>query len=497
APPKKGVFTVSGIHPSRTIVVFFALALFFGPAFVPRSDSAGAEDRNSPLPAAGKEGRCEELLRLMEEGADLGAAKENEGLTPLILAASGGHLETVRCLLDRGVDVNATDKFGSTALIRASAKGHIEVVRLLLDRGARVNATSGSGTTALIKAALLGHSEVSRELLDRGADVNVTVQNTTTITLLMMACNISPSDVVELLVERGADVKASAEDGQTALLDAVTNGRSTIVKLLLEKGADANHRHAMGYTPLILAHLENWVDIADLLKSKGAKVQPDDMLAMVVMGTVDEVAGLLQRGADVNARVPKWGTTMLMHAAWAGRTDMAAFLLDRGAEVDVTSDSGQTAQSLACDHGRPKVLELLLKRGADPNRKVVDEETPLFFAVRPTARELRERLWNRSTDRDGSESGVSGQSQVLQRQRRECIQLLLAGGADVNIANNRGATPLMTACEWGGTEEVNLLLEKGADVTRKDHEGATALSIATRGKHTDIVKALRDRGAEE
>jgi hypothetical protein len=91
----------------------------------------------------------------------------------LLRAAGDGNIETVRRLLDKGEDVNATDKIvRSTPLHRAAEQGRTEVVALLLDRGAEVNARASYSMTPLHIAAARGQVEVAALLLDRGADPN-------------------------------------------------------------------------------------------------------------------------------------------------------------------------------------------------------------------------------------------------------------------------------------------------------------------------------------
>ncbi len=73
---------------------------------------------------------------LLDAGADVNA-KDNNGETALIQAASTGHTETVQALLDAGADVDAEGAFEMTALMWAKRKGHTEIVELLKKAGAR------------------------------------------------------------------------------------------------------------------------------------------------------------------------------------------------------------------------------------------------------------------------------------------------------------------------------------------------------------------------
>ncbi|CAK8994193.1 unnamed protein product [Durusdinium trenchii] len=148
----------------------------------------------------------------------------------LVLAASCGHLEVVRLLLEAGVDKDAADTDGWTALHIAAENGHSEVVRLLLEAGADKDAADTDGSTALHFAARNGHLKV-----------------------------------VQLLREAGADKDAADTDGCTALGFAAYNGNGhlEVVRSLPEAGTDTqgwtastlatscNHEGEQGSWPIV------------------------------------------------------------------------------------------------------------------------------------------------------------------------------------------------------------------------------------------------------
>lgn len=95
-----------------------------------------------------------------------------DGTTPLILAAAGGHIHCVLELLEQGAELNSRRSTGTTALFFAAQGGHLDVVRILLKARAKVDIPSLDGGTPLFVAAQGGHVKIIRELLDCGADVN-------------------------------------------------------------------------------------------------------------------------------------------------------------------------------------------------------------------------------------------------------------------------------------------------------------------------------------
>jgi ankyrin repeat protein len=116
---------------------------------------------------------------------------DNNGNTPLHFAASEGHLEVARMLLELGADVNSQNDEGLTPLQRASQvqrEGESGIMRLLLDYGANVNVHDKRRNTPLHFAASEGHLEVARMLLELGADINS--QNDKGLTPLQRASQV-------------------------------------------------------------------------------------------------------------------------------------------------------------------------------------------------------------------------------------------------------------------------------------------------------------------
>ncbi len=128
-----------------------------------------AENPSQALSFAAREGKADDVIRALDAGADVNVPSDNNGYTPLIWAASRGHMEAARLLVEAGaiLDIQATD--GQTALMRTSDNGHLELVRLLLDAGADVNIETESGITALELAELKVHSKVAEALKKAGA----------------------------------------------------------------------------------------------------------------------------------------------------------------------------------------------------------------------------------------------------------------------------------------------------------------------------------------
>lgn len=187
--------------------------------------------------------------------------KNNEGITPLMLAAHKGHLDIVRLLLEKGALVNEkSSQGGFTALYGSIQNKHTpevqyEVVKLLLEHGAEVNIIDNDQKTPLILASQYSKfNKTTQLLLEYGATVNL--QDKNGLTALMAAASVGNHEIVKLLLDSDPDtLDVQQNNGRTALYRAARNGHDHIVQLLLERGADMR-KHLTGDdldTPLYVA----------------------------------------------------------------------------------------------------------------------------------------------------------------------------------------------------------------------------------------------------
>ena len=159
-------------------------------------------------------------------------------------------IETIRQIVDAGVDVNAVNFPGFTPMMASASQNNLAAVRLLLAKGANVNAVSGDGSfqkvkagsialgnwTPLLLAAPLGSTELVKTLLDAGANVNVADVRGMTPLMLAVATDRQNIDVIRMLIARGADVKAKSLAGETALDWAIKTGPKPAIDAIRSAG---------------------------------------------------------------------------------------------------------------------------------------------------------------------------------------------------------------------------------------------------------------------
>uniref|UniRef100_M3Y8V6 Ankyrin repeat domain 27 n=3 Tax=Mustela putorius furo TaxID=9669 RepID=M3Y8V6_MUSPF len=164
------------------------------------------QDGSSPLHVAALHGRAELVPLLLKHGASVGARNANQAV-PLHLACQKGHFQVVRYLLDCNAKPNKKDISGNTPLIYACSNGYHEVAALLLQHGASINVSNNKGNTALHEAVIEKHVFVVELLLLHGASVQVLNKRQCTA----MDCAEQNSKIMELL-QVVPNCMASADD---------------------------------------------------------------------------------------------------------------------------------------------------------------------------------------------------------------------------------------------------------------------------------------------
>ncbi|KAI0379596.1 hypothetical protein F5Y04DRAFT_290200 [Hypomontagnella monticulosa] len=252
---------------------------------------------------------------------------------PLNYAVVVGLKELVRRLLE-GVDLNKYCMLYESALLAAATEGFDDTIKLLLDKGVEVDDRYGKLGSALGAAAAGGHGKVVKTLIKAQANIN---QPGGFYGGALQAASVGGyTEIVEDLINAGADVHTYGGHYNTALHAAAYRGHDAIVRRLLNAGADMEATGKRGRTPLILASLAGQFKTARLL---------------------------IDNGSNVNSRC-RDGWTALGGASWAGRLDVVHFLLGAGAEVNAPDLQGQTALQYAASQGHTAILEFLLLHGA-------------------------------------------------------------------------------------------------------------------------------------
>ncbi|KAM7541439.1 hypothetical protein Aperf_G00000032655 [Anoplocephala perfoliata] len=213
-----------------------------------------------------RNGKVTELLNLINSDPNMIALKDSSGRTVLHWAACGGHVELVKCLIQRGCRPDEPDSSGWTPLMIAVSAGREDVVVYLLDSGLsiNVNTVNSTGQNCLHYAASRNRLSIARRLLLAGiqADLRDWGGNTP----LHRAVSRGHSEMCKILLAGNALADASDsrdidkcspntpnDVGQTPLHNACEDGCSEIVRILLSAGGSLTIKDKEGKTPTDLA----------------------------------------------------------------------------------------------------------------------------------------------------------------------------------------------------------------------------------------------------
>ncbi|BAF30220.1 uncharacterized protein [Oryza sativa Japonica Group] len=241
-------------------------------------DLRGFKDMNgrNALHLAASYGHLEICKFLVEEsGLDVNSGS-HRGETPILLAACDGDINVLIYLLDHGGDPAIPNAGGFMPLHYAAEYGHVDVVRLLLSKGVHVDPLNYSGAP-LHLATANDHDQVAKVLLEHGADPNRVVNHV--LSPLVVACCSHSLKCMKLLIKAGADVNDRSSTGPrtTPLVLAVDDGSADIVKILLEAGADPNIRNEDGRIPIMMAAARGQRELVEILfpRTKPIPCLPD------------------------------------------------------------------------------------------------------------------------------------------------------------------------------------------------------------------------------
>jgi ankyrin repeat protein len=244
-----------------------------------------------------------------------------------------------------------------------------------------------------------------------------------------------------------------------------------------------------------------------ILNSLG--IAPTGLCKAMYRGDIKPIRDYLERGGNPNAvgtdMFLSIDTPSLLHCASASpNKDAAELLIAKGADVNTWGKSGITpldsavqGSRLGKDKEALEVAELLIAKGADVNAKNNERKKPF----KRNATEYN-NIYDRMQYSGRPDKNNTPLHRVAITSWEDMAKLLLSNGADANVKNSEGSTPLhYTASRTTGSRRnrtgmAELLLANGADVNAKDNDGQTPLHWIGGYESDDMVKLLIINGAD-
>ena len=530
---------------------------------------------------------------------------------PVVSACKGGHCEVVELLLGKGADVdvaielehnsfNLLQEFGrlsddapcmpKLALVGAASHGHTEIVRLLLDKGARVGLHSAvtsaiqggfrevveifierytekdllgsDGCSPLMFAIRYECYEMAKFLLEKDAQVNLHGISP----LMIVSCNASKLDdedrnksaLAELLLERGAQIDLQDKDGMSALMFTTKNGLFGMAKMLLEKGAQIDLQDKSGRSAVMIASENQHWDVGKLLVERGAEVdnttlsafmshflrRGDTTIFSVLMSalmlecrdcfeSLDDILTptqtrylkyanlLIEKGALIDTGNKKACETLLWLACVNGDFCIAQYVLETCPWVK-ESRSWCEALHLAHTYRHYEIAALLLEKGFPLGQVHYDgvySSKSLMGACRGGHCEEVKLLLEKGAHVDAEiaklvlEKARSGEGRVkmllsiykvglhlamtcaMEHGHGNVVEVFVERCAQNDLLDINGFSPLMFASKHGLNDMAKLLLDNGAQVDLQDIHGKSALNFACENNQYKMAEILLETGA--
>lgn len=233
------------------------------------------------------------VARLLDDGVspDYASAQGDSQMTALMWAASEGHVDIAKSLIENKADVNATNKNGFTALIYAFENLPTQNPRPAPPPGFPGEGRKSSKPQVPVTKKITGHSDVAKLLVMNGARIDIV--NRYGENAAHMAARKAQDGWIGICAVQGISLEAKAKfTGHTPLHIAAKENHASTVKVLVETGANINATDNLSWTPLLWA---------------------------AAFGNVDAVRMLLELGADPNRKGKVGSGTGITSALQEGR----------------------------------------------------------------------------------------------------------------------------------------------------------------------------------
>lgn len=444
-----------------------------------------ANDGVSPLvlACADKKNDCVKLL--IDGGAQLDYKVPGTGTTAFLMAASQSSMDICSLLKEAGADVNVVDSFGKNALLTAIFKSdqfmkkkekieHRELCFFLSDIGIDINYVAPSGMTALWAASMNRDAELVKHLLQKGAKADVwhEIGLEGKMSALHIWMNSGDPEIVKLLIDNGAKLSEIDSNGNTP--DAIGFMNPALKELMLEINADVNSIYNVPKT------------------SKSEITTSIPVITNIISGgnnNNDFVKEMINRGANTSyAGTELEAFDPLLAAITASAYDIV--------ETIVKNNPKGVNHLFKLNQNAPAISPLSLNISGGLNNKLssfLNKKAQLELLVK--AKEVNDKNGVKSEiiNDDGFKqiedelSQINSLEATIKEQRKSIFNSLIKAGADVNLKDENGHSPIFFAND---EFSVGLLKSSGADLFAKDNSGNNPFVYSIQNNKKELTSAL-------
>lgn len=351
-----------------------------------------------------------------------------------------------------------------------------------------------------------------KDKINKGFDVNAK-RSVDGYTLLHYAAELGNADLTKFLLSKGANANDTMIRGNTPLSTAIGFDKTEIIKILLEAGVDPNYQ--LEEVDYKRSHFHYYMiktrkfdpTIFNLFLSKGANLEITDSFTetpLITAASIDfkyiqHAIHLMNAGANMNAQT-KFGKTPLMVSVFVRHFALVEEFIKRGANIELEDSYGNTVLLAMINMGnkgsdetdKPKLFQILLQAGANPNHQNKEGDTALHLSVIGHSFEILEILTKQNVDPNlRNRKSVTALGQAIINENWRATKILLTIEKNINGLDKYGSTMLHSAILNEKLELIKLLLEAGADPETKDQWGKSAIEFAERQNIPKVLKLLK------
>ncbi|QHV96993.1 ankyrin repeat domain-containing protein [Spirosoma endbachense] len=392
--------------------------------------------------------------------------------------------ETIKYLLSQyGNDVNKITHDSRIYLHWAANRGNVDIMEYLIAKGSKANVEDSHGMTVLNFAAGSGqpNTQVYELCLQNGADLKKDLNHDGANALLIAIANDKDLKLTDYFVAKGLDLKSTDAAGNNAFSYAARGGNINILKALLQRGVPVNE------TAMIMASQggrqgANSIEVFQYLESLNIKPTATNKAGENVLHALvrrpkqnEIIQYFLAKGVDVN-QADEEGNTAFMNAAAANRDITVLEILQPNVKnINQSNQKGATALALAVRGNSPEVIGYLLNKGADVNVTDKNGDNLAAYLVQ-------------------SYAGNGPRADEFDAK----LKLIQDKGLDLKAPQKNGNTLYHLAVAKNDLSLVKRLEPLQIDVNSKNKEGITALHKAAMVSKDDaMLKYLLSIGAKK
>ncbi|XP_061190501.1 uncharacterized protein LOC133198422 [Saccostrea echinata] len=423
---------------------------------------------------------------------------DNENALPD--AAWGGDVDLFKFLIEKGLDINSSSRYGKSMLHWSCRNGKLEMSKYLVSKYPDLlRAIDYDGMNVLHDAAFGGSVELFEFLIGKGLDVDSRANNGKTV--LAWCCRKGKQAMFKYLNKKYPHfLHLKDDDDENVIHDAAFGGNVDLFKFLMEEGFDVKSK-TKGSKTLLHQSCKNGElamceylfqihpELVKCIDSDGGNLLHDSAWG----GNVEVFKFVLGKGLDVNSKTKK-GKTVLHQCCMNGEVHMCKYLTSHYPDLLEHMDSdGESVLHDAAFGGNIYLLDFLIDKGLDVNRKTNKGKTVLHKCCMNGKVQMCEYLVNHQpqllTVQDID--GVNALHDAAYGGNTELFKFLLEKGLDVHSKTGNGHTVLHRCCHEGKQAMFDYLTVIFSDLLYVvDNEGNTVLHVACLQNQTKMCSSL-------